>query len=126
MRHMSLLFALVVLGGLLISTQVLANGGYPMTEQKATQTQLLNIEQMSEVQRLLSMNGFNVRQINGFLDVGTKMAISHFQEAAGLTITGAPNEETLRALASGGDQLEYFGLSPAYGSQEYSNENCCP
>ena len=84
-----------------------------------TLTQQLTAFQIGEMQRLLTMNGYDVGSIDGVLDEGTMVALGHFQMAEGLTLTGMPDEQTLRALASSGGRLEFFGLSPAYGETDY-------
>jgi hypothetical protein len=92
-----------------------------------TMTQDLSVFQIREMQRLLTANGYDVGSV-GSLDEGTMTALRHFQEAQGLTITGMPNERTLRALVLSGGQFEFFGLSPAYGEKyyDYNEYNCCP
>lgn len=123
MKHVILLLA-IVCSVALFSTQVFANGGYPMTEEVKAQS--LNADQISEMQRLLTSQGYDVANVNGVLDVETKAALRQFQEANGLTITSTPTTETLRALSPSWWQQEYFGLSPEFGPTDYSNDNCCP
>ncbi|OEU64762.1 MAG: hypothetical protein BA863_15865 [Desulfovibrio sp. S3730MH75] len=145
MKRISLLVTLVVLGGLMISGQALAalsgeqlrqwNDQQPVIgenfkqwhqnwnqTQDQTLTQEFSVFQIREMQRLLTENGYVVGNVGGILDEGTMTALRHFQEAEGLALTGMPDEQTLRALAliGIGGQLEFFGLSPAYGEMDYN------
>jgi murein L,D-transpeptidase YcbB/YkuD len=150
MRYVTLLIPLVVAGGLLIGSQALAAGqieqGGPQMKgvlsgeqlhqwkqvqerldaENQMQTQQLSAQQITAMQSLLTMHGYYVGAMNGILDENTKTAIRHFQQNEGLAITSMPNEETLRALVWRSDQEEFFGLSPEFGSTDYTNENCCP
>ena len=140
MRHFRLILALLLGGGLLVSSLAVAGqSGAPTGEQlrqwhQAQQVQIedqnqalqLNTDQIREMQRLLTVNGHDVSSVAGTMNEETRRAICDFQAAEGLSITGTPNEETLRALTMNGDQLEFFGLAPEYGNPEYDNSNCCP
>ena len=137
MRRTSLLHVLAILGALLLCSSAWAalSGGelqkWHQAQQMAqcgdqVQAQQLTQVQMSEMQHLLTMHGYDVSDVAGVYNEETKRAICDFQAANGLTITGAPNAETLRALAPSSEQMEFFGLSPEFGNTEYDNSNCCP
>jgi hypothetical protein len=151
---MTLLIPLVVAGGLLIGSQALAVNQFEQSSPQMkvalsgeqlhqwklvqervdagnqAQAQQLSKEQISEMQRLLTMHGYDLGydlgSMSGVLDENTKAAIRKFQLDKGLTVTSAPDDETLRALVSSSGQQEFFGLSPEFGSTDYTNENCCP
>lgn len=113
--------ALMFVAGLLLSG--LALGGSHMEgESKMMEhghmeegAMMLQTDQISEMQRLLSDRGYNVGQVDGALTAETTEALRQFQMDEGLTVTGTPNAETLRALAPSAEQQEFFGLSPAFG-----------
>jgi peptidoglycan hydrolase-like protein with peptidoglycan-binding domain len=97
--------------------------------------QQLTTDQIREIQLMLAVRGYDVGfdlsndlvgTMSGVLDENTKAAIRQFQQDQGLAITSVPDVETLRALAPSSDQQEFFGLSPEFGSTDYTNENCCP
>lgn len=119
MKRIILLLAILCSGGLLISSLALAaemdkdsNVGYHMK----TEVPQLNMDQITEMQRLLNQQGYEIGMVNGVIGEETHAAIRQFQEANQLTVTGTPNVETLRALAPTTEQQEFFGLSPEYGN----------
>ncbi len=118
MKRMSLIFALISLGGLLMAGQALAareakaNGEVFEHEQIAPQQ--LNREQITEMQHLLNKQGSMKVGVTGVLNEETMTAIRQFQSSAGLAVTGLPNRETLRTLAPDRSQQEFFGLAPEY------------
>ena len=154
MRYMTLIITLVVAGGLLIGSQTLAAGQFEqdLPQMKGTltgeqlhqwkqiqervdaenqmQAQQLTKEQVSEMQRLLTMHGYDLGYdlgtMSGVLDENTKTAIRQFQIDNGLAVTSVPDGETLRALVSGSGQQEFFGLSPEFDCTNYNIENCTP
>jgi peptidoglycan hydrolase-like protein with peptidoglycan-binding domain len=75
----------------------------------------LNQEQIREMQNLLNDQGFNAGPADGFMGPRTRVSISQFQESEGLTATGNPDQETLRALSPSAEKQEFFGLSPEFG-----------
>lgn len=77
----------------------------------------LNRDQIREMQNLLNDHGFNVGQADGFMGPRTREALRQFQTSEGLAATGAPDGETLRALAPSVEKQEFFGLSPEYGEK---------
>ena len=90
-----------------------------MYAQQQRETQQLNREQVREMQRLLNQRGYRIGSINGgYVGQETTAAIHSFQKDEGLTVTGMPNQETLRALAPSRVQHEFFGLSPEFGETD--------
>jgi peptidoglycan hydrolase-like protein with peptidoglycan-binding domain len=87
-------------------------------QQMATTALNLNREQVREMQTLLNQKGYSVGQADGIIGQRTQNALRQFQESEGLTHTGTPTPETIRALAPSTQQQEFFGLSPAYNQQE--------
>ncbi len=145
MKYFTLTLPLVILGGLLMFSQAQAISGEQLHQWQQIQAQLdaedqmqaqqLTTEQIREMQMLLAVRGYDlgfdlsndlVGTMSGVLDENTKAAIRHFQQDQGLAITSVPDVETLRALGPSSDQQEFFGLSPEFGSTDYTNENCCP
>jgi peptidoglycan hydrolase-like protein with peptidoglycan-binding domain len=49
-------------------------------------------------------------------------AIREFQKAEGLTVTGIPDQETLRSLVTDAKTQEFFGLAPEFGEKEQGME----
>lgn len=77
----------------------------------------LNREQIREMQKLLNERGCKVGQTDGFMGPRTRAALRQFQTSEGLTKTGSPDRETLRALAPSVEKQEFFGLSPEFGEK---------
>ena len=80
--------------------------------------QPLNAAQISELQRLLNGQGYNVGEPNGIIGSSTTEAIRQFQTHNQLTSSGTPDPETLRRLSPDAEKQEFFGLAPEYGEQE--------
>lgn len=148
MRYVTLIIPLVVAGGLLIGSPTLAAGqlGQGNPQMKSTlsgeqlhqwkqiqerldaedqiQAQQLSKEQIREMQRLLTMHGYdlgyNLGTMSGILDENTKTAIRKFQQDNALSVTSVPDDETLRALVSGSGEQEFFGLSPEIDYYDYT------
>jgi peptidoglycan hydrolase-like protein with peptidoglycan-binding domain len=115
---------LALLSGLLVFGHALAMGEDELSFMR-TEPQILNEGQVGEMQNLLTEQGYEVDNIrnqtdsvHGVLTDRTTAAIRQFQDTEGLTITGYPNEETLRALAPSSDKQEFFGLSPEFGERQ--------
>ena len=77
----------------------------------------LNRDQICEMQNLLNNQGFSSGRADGFIGPRTREALRQFQTAEGLTATGLPDRETLRALAPSAEKQEFFGLSPEFGGE---------
>jgi len=83
----------------------------------------LDRSQVRVVQRALNERGCNAGPVDGIIGPKTRGAIRAYQENEGLAVTGLPNQETLLALApSTTDTQEHFGLSPAFGEEEFEEE----
>ncbi len=142
MRHLKLLLALL-LGGLLISSQALTAGqfqqnqGHESLRQTAAltgeqlrqwhlaqsddqmQAQRLSAVQVREIQALLNHRGYYVSDYErDGIGPETIAALESFQEDQGITVTGLPNAETLRALALTTYQYEFFGIAPEFDEDD--------
>lgn len=124
MKRGVLILTLACTIGLLISSQSLASKQLqPLSSSQSESiqnsqqiaSQQLNQKQTKEMQRLLNEQGYQVGNVDGTINQETMDGIRQFQESEGLAVTGTPNQETLRALAPGSDQQEFFGLSPEFG-----------
>jgi murein L,D-transpeptidase YcbB/YkuD len=132
-----MLLALVLIGGLLAPSQMLASershqrsrqmSHPPMGEllqnqeqlqvrnQEQLQVQQLNRMQIREMQHLLNLQGYTISSSESdSIGRETTAAISNFQRDEGLAVTGTPNQETLRTLAPSSNQQEFFGLAPEF------------
>ena len=130
MKRATIILTLIFSACLLMSSQALAGGDYGKSDMKqgemavkaAAQVQNLDSEQITEMQRLLKEQGYEVGSTDGEMNSETHEAIRQFQQDQGLAVTGDPNQETLRALAPTSDQQEFFGLSPEFGEMEEKAE----
>lgn len=145
MRYVSLILAMVFLGGLLIPSQALTAGrtqhrdsqmsGAPTgeqlrqfhrvqdqtrtQEQALAQERFLTRDQVREMQALLNHRGYYISSYESDgIGRETMAAIANFQRDQGLTVTGLPNDETLQALALSTSQHEIFGIAPEFGGDE--------
>lgn len=142
MKYLTLLLSLMLAGGLLITSQA---GTEPLSGEQLhqwkqiqermdaeyqMQTLQLSMGQITEMQRLLSVQGYDLGYdrgaLSGVLDEKTKTAIGAFQQEHGLAVTNMPNAETMRALERTGGYEVFFGLSPEFDSTGYTNDTCCP
>ena len=135
MKRQLTILALIFSACLLIGSQALAahhedsasDSDSAASEMAATageQAPQLGEAQIKELQRLLQDQGYEVGSLDGTLNPETNEAISKFQAAEGLQATGQPDLKTLRALAPGSEQQEFFGLSPEFGEmKEEASEN---
>ena len=142
MRRLIQILSLVFVGGLLVTSQALAVGAYQPEEtlrvaaltgeelhqwhlaqmhpqDSQVQVQRLTCEQVRTMQALLNQQGYYVSnyECDG-IGPETMAAIESFQVDQGLSVTGLPNEETLRALMHGVSQQEYFGIAPPFGTDD--------
>lgn len=136
MRYLGMIIAFVFLGGLLMTSQALSNEPYQQGEgfrvaaltgeelrqfhlaQMRTQAddQYLNREQVKEMHYLLNLRGYTISdQESDHIGPETREVIRSFQEDRGLSVTGKPNEETLRVLILSTPQHELFGIAPEFG-----------
>lgn len=138
MKPLALLITLVFTAGLLVAGQAL--GAWQADHSSQTQTPQpgvttpadqvqkagaavsLDKDQIRHLQRLLQNNGYDVGEESGIIGPETASAIRQFQEDQGLTVTGVPDQETLRALASSPEEQEYFGLAPEFEQPQQKEE----
>ena len=86
------------------------------TQEMAAQP--LNVDQISELQKLLNDRGYNVGEPDGMIGSSTTEALRQFQLDNQLTNSGTPDPETLRLLSPDAEKQEFFGLAPEYGEQK--------
>lgn len=143
MRHLALILTLVFLGGLLITNQALAFGQYQPgetlqvaaltgeelrqwhraqmhTQDNQVQVQHLTAEQIRTLHALLR-GYYGGEYESGSIGRETTAAIENFQRDYKLTVTGEPNEETLRALMLHTMMDEYYGIAPIFGIDDEVN-----
>jgi Putative peptidoglycan binding domain len=131
MKRLILITSMAALAGLFAASQALSSGEQHkgMSESGNTHemkgdmhhgmtSAKLNQDQVRELQNLLNEKGYQVGTADGIIGTKTRTAIRDFQKSQGLTTTGRPDEQTLRALAPSAEKQEFFGLSPAYGEKE--------
>ncbi len=130
MKYFLLIITTAFLAGLFAASQVVGAGHEEMAKSPMGNSSMgeevqlhpvatsnLNREQIREMQNLLNDQGFNAGQADGFMGPKTRVSISQFQQSEGLTATGTPDQETLRALAPSTEKQEFFGLSPEFGEK---------
>lgn len=130
MKRFVLLVTLGLATGLFVAGQALG-AGQTKRMQKAqaegtvapAQTQAekavvpLNVEQIRYLQNILQEKGYDVGNESGEIGPNTTSALQSFQSDEGLAVTGTPDQMTLRALAPSPEELQYFGLAPAFGEE---------
>ena len=114
MRYVILLLTIICCSGFLF-TPLVSGNGWDQGYSELTEDLQLNLEQIVGMQRMLNEQGFNVGNTDGIVGEKTRTAIRQFQQTQGLTVTGQPNVETLRALGPYSGQQEFFGLAPEFG-----------
>lgn len=122
----------ILVAGLLLAGPALGNGGPSLSESRTpvdtsvsgatmepTHSRIaatsLNVDQIRELQRLLTDRGYSAGTADGIIGPRTTAAIRQFQTANELTVNGKPDQATLRVLAPDAKKQEFFGLAPAYG-----------
>ena len=130
MKHIVLIISMVA--GLFFAGQALGSGQGEMAKSpmgsstmgNAAQMQPmhhmagnLNRDQIREMQNLLNERGCNVGKADGFMGPRTREGLRQFQKSESLTVTGKPDQKTLRALAPSAEKQEFFGLSPEFGEK---------
>jgi peptidoglycan hydrolase-like protein with peptidoglycan-binding domain len=137
MRYIVMTTAMAIIGGLFTASLVLAEGmssekqqqqygsaAETMQQQQAT---ALNLDErkVTELQQALNEKGFAVGAVDGIIGPRTTGAIRNFQSHEGLTATGQPDQQTLKALGIEVGQHEFMGVSPEFGEerqQQYQPE----
>ena len=117
-----------VVTGLFFASLSLAGGNYSqgMKSTKNSDSHMMDYQnksagmthldntQVRELQRLLTDKGFDAGPADGVIGTQTKQALRDYQTSEGLAVTGQPDRETLRSLASDTETQEFFGLSPEF------------
>ena len=138
MRYIVMTTAMAFIGGLFTASLVLAAGmssekeqqqygSAAETMQQQQQVTALNLDErkVSELQQALNEKGFAVGAVDGIIGPRTMGAIRNFQSHEGLTATGQPDQQTLKALGIEVGQQEFMGVSPEFGEerqQQYQPE----
>ena len=126
MKYIVMTTAMAFVGGLCIAGLVLAGGEPPAglsSQMEAGQQQQLaalqlDEKQVSELQNALHEKGFAVGRVDGIVGPKTMSAIRNFQSQEGLTATGQPDLQTLKALGLEVGQQEFMGVSPEFGEEK--------
>jgi peptidoglycan hydrolase-like protein with peptidoglycan-binding domain len=89
------------------------------TMQPQQQVTAMNLDErkVSELQKALNEMGFAVGAVDGIIGPRTMGAIRNFQSQEGLTATGQPDQQTLKALGLEVGQQEFMGVSPEFGEE---------
>lgn len=132
MRYIVTTTAMAFIGGLFTAGLVLGAGESPSVivegqqygpttetgqQQQVTSLQL-DTRQVSELQNALKEKGYIVGAEDGIIGPRTMGALSNFQSQEGLTATGQPDPQTLRALGIEIGQQEFMGVSPEFGEEK--------
>lgn len=75
-------------------------------------------KQVRELQSALNEKGYEVGAVDGIVGPKTMGAIRDFQSKEGLTATGQPDQQTLKALGIDVGQQEFMGVSPEFGEEQ--------
>ena len=138
MRYIVMTTAMAFIGGLFTAGLVLAAAEPPLgisspteagqqqqgtaaeMEQPQQQVTALQMDgkQVRALQNALNEKGFAVGAVDGIVGPKTAGAIRDFQSKEGLTATGQPDQQTLKALGIEGGQQEYMGVSPEFGEEK--------
>jgi len=126
MRYIVMTTAMAFISGLCIAGLVLAGGEPPAAissqmeegQQQQIAVLQLNEKQVSELQNALNEKGFAVGRVDGIVGPETMRAIRNFQNQEGLTATGQPDPQTLKALGLEVGEQEFMGVSPEFGEEK--------
>lgn len=126
MRHIVMTTAMTFIGGLFTAGLVLAAtetpSGISLQTEEGQQQQVtalkLDEKKVSELQTALKEKGFAVGAVDGIVGPKTMGAIRNFQSQAGLTATGQPDQQTLKALGIEVGEQEFMGVSPEFGEEK--------
>lgn len=142
MRYIVTTIAMACIGGLFTAALVLAaaeprtgigsqtaegqqqygaatEAGQPQQQVTALQ---MDGKQVRALQSALNEKGFAVGAVDGIVGPKTMGAIRDFQSKEGLTATGQPDQQTLKALGIEVGQQEYMGLSPEFGEEKQPDQ----
>lgn len=131
MKYIIKTTAMALIGGLFTASLVLA-AGETKTETKAgsmtegQQQQFTAVpmdgKQVRELQSALNEKGYAVGAVDGIVGPKTMGAIRDFQSKEGLTATGQPDQQTLKALGIDVGQQEFMGVSPEVRKEQLESQ----
>lgn len=122
MRNIVMTTAMAFIGGLFSASLVLAAAETPaglssQSEMKQQQAGALKLDskKVNEMQKALNEKGYAVGRVDGVVGPKTSNAIREFQSKEGLSATGQPDQQTLKALGIEVGEQEFMGVSPEFG-----------
>jgi hypothetical protein len=78
----------------------------------------LDSKRVNEMQKALNEKGYAVGRVDGVVGPQTTNAIREFQRKEGLSTTGQPDQQTLKALGIEVGDQEFMGVSPEFGDEK--------
>ena len=137
MRNIVMTTAMAFIGGLFSAGLVLATSETPAglnSQSKTKQQQTgasemgqqhagamkLDSKRVNEMQKALNEKGYAVGRVDGVVGPQTTNAIREFQRKEGLSTTGQPDQQTLKALGIEVGDQEFMGVSPEFGDEKES------
>lgn len=126
MRNIVMTTAMAFIGGLFSAGLVLASAETPasyssQSEMSKQQQQAgavkLDSKRVNEMQKALNEKGYAVGRVDGVVGPQTTNAIREFQRKEGLSATGQPDQQTLKALGIEVGDQEFMGVSPEFGDE---------
>lgn len=126
MRNIVMTTAMAFIGGLFSAGLVLASAETPAShssqsemakQQQQAGALKLDSNKVNEIQRALNEKGYAVGRVDGVVGPKTTNAIREFQSKEGLSATGQPDQQTLKALGIEVGEQEFMGVSPEFGDE---------
>ena len=126
MRNIVMTTAMAFIGGLFSAGLVLAAAETPAShssqsemakQQQQAGAVKLDSKRVNEMQRALNEKGYAVGRVDGVVGPQTSNAIREFQSKEGLSATGQPDQQTLKALGIEVGDQEFMGVSPEFGDE---------
>lgn len=126
MRNIVMTTAMAFIGGLFSAGLVLAAAETPAShssqsemakQQQQAGAMKLDSKRVNEMQRALNEKGYAVGRVDGVVGPQTSNAIREFQRKEGLSATGQPDQQTLKALGIEVGDQEFMGVSPEFGDE---------
>ena len=136
MRNIVKTTAMAFIGGLFSAGLVLATSETPAAglnsqsdtkQQQAGASEMgqrqagamkLDSKRVNEMQKALNEKGYAVGRVDGVVGPQTTNAIREFQRKEGLSTTGQPDQQTLKALGIEVGDQEFMGVSPEFGDEK--------
>ncbi|MBE0503768.1 MAG: peptidoglycan-binding protein [Desulfuromonadales bacterium] len=119
--------AMTFIGGLFSAGLVLATAETPaslgsQSEMKQHQAGAMKLDSktVNEMQKALNEKGYAVGRVDGVVGPQTTNALRDFQRKEGLSATGQPDQQTLKALGIEVGDQEFMGVSPEFGDEKES------